>query len=193
MGNWQDPFGDDRSVGWPVEPDGFAGTRSCLWCGVQLAPAEGAGLPRAPATCDSCASVLVAGQRQPLAEFIESVTQPVLVLSADAVVEMANSRARVFLGKTAKDIEGRRGGEVIECVNSRLPQGCGRTTNCTGCVLRRSVEHTHATGEALSGVLAFQDVRTASGIKKTCFEISTERAGSLVLVRIDRVGVERRA
>jgi hypothetical protein len=63
--------------------------------------------------------------------------------------------------------------------------------HCTGCALRRSVQHTHATGETLRGVHAYQDIRTPSGIRSAWFELPTERVGDLVSLRIDDVGVER--
>ena len=82
---------------------------------------------------------------------------------------------------------------MVECAHATEPGGCGQTVHCKGCALRRSVEHTHATGEPLRGVHAYQEIRTPNGIRTAWFELTTERAGDLVLLRIDDVGVERQA
>ena len=184
-----DPFREDWAAGRTMPVAGDASR--CLWCRGELAAAEGGTDALLPAACDACAAVLTADNREPLSSFIEKVDAPLLVVTDNARVEMANARARVFLGKTADALVGRLGGEVIECVHAAQPGGCGGTEHCSGCTLRRSVQHTHATGEPLR-VHSYHDVRTAVGVRTAWFEIATERAGELVLLRVSQIGLERR-
>ena len=55
----------------------------------------------------------------------------------------------------------------------------------TGCVIRRSVTATLTTGRAVARAEAEQRVLSAEGERTKRFVISTERAGELVLLRID--------
>jgi PAS domain-containing protein len=190
MSDGRDPFREGWAEGRTVPV--AARARACVWCQRELGAAEGGPLSTAPAVCDSCAAVLTSEDREPLATFIEKVSAPLLVLSWDATVVMANARARVYLGKAVDDIAGRPSGDVIQCVNASEPEGCGRTIHCSGCTLRRSVQHTHETGEPLH-VHSYHDVRTPAGIRTAWLEIATERAGELVLLRVSQVGFERRA
>jgi hypothetical protein len=83
-------------------------------------------------------------------------------------------------------MRGKRGGDVIECELSRTPEGCGSTEHCqSGCVIRRSVNHTFNTGEGLQRQHAQQMLITASGVRETKLVISTEKVGELIMLRID--------
>jgi hypothetical protein len=77
-------------------------------------------------------------------------------------------------------------GEVLQCVYSELPGGCGRTTHCTGCTIRRAFEHTASTGEPVRDAPAFAHVRGSERPIRLEFRISTERLGPLILVQMQR-------
>ncbi|MCU0241102.1 MAG: hypothetical protein MUF51_01610 [Vicinamibacteria bacterium] len=119
--------------------------------------------------------------------------KPVMILDDDCTVQLANQKARIFLGKTARQLTGRLAGQALSCLNADGPEGCGHSEHCSGCVFRRSVTHTHATGESLRDVIAYQEKITPNGIAKVWYRISTERVGQIVLVRLEDVGTERRA
>jgi hypothetical protein len=190
MADGRDPFRED----WPASvPVPAPGDRRCVWCKGELKCGEGQLVASAPAICDGCAAVLSAADRVSLGDFLEKLDAPVLVVTGDCVATLANTRACVFLGKAAEKLVGRRAGDVVECAHASEPGGCGQTVHCKGCALRRSVEHTHATGESLRGIHAYQEIRTPHGIRTAWFELTTERIGELVLLRIDDVGVERPA
>ena len=143
--------------------------------------------------CDQCLPLMVRELGQPMQEYLDELRPPVLVVQDNARVIAANAAARKMLTKEQLEICGELAGEVIGCMHAREPGGCGQTVHCKGCAVRRSVAHTHATGEALYGVHAYQDILTPNGIRTAWFELTTERAGDLVLLRIDDVGVERPA
>jgi PAS domain-containing protein len=171
--------------------------RVCAWCGAGLASAgavaeaiagapDQANVPVSHGVCPSCYRRLLGESVSDFAEFLETLGAPVLLVDADVSVREANSRALALLGKKRSELSGRRGGEVIECGNSRLPGGCGQQDRCrTGCVIRRSVTHTLATSQAVVRAEAVQEVFTSQGVGEIRFRISTEKAGNLVLLRIE--------
>jgi len=190
----RDPVRDGWAAGQPVyAPLTERGRRCCVWCGRGVAHGEGAAFARGPAICDACAQTLLNAERLSLADFIEGLPQPVMVVSQDVIVEAANEKARAFTGKGLASVAGRRGGEVLECSFAGEPGGCGRTIHCSGCALRRAVEHTHATGEPLADVLTYHHIVRQDGIHSTWLRIHTERVGDVVLVGLDELGLERRA
>lgn len=72
-------------------------------------------------------------------------------------------------------------GEVVECENSRLPGGCGKTVHCSGCVLRRTVTDTYNTGRQSSMVPA--KLTTERG--DVSYMVSAMKVGDCVVVKLD--------
>ncbi len=165
--------------------------RICAWCGAVLDPRSAAleaGAPITHGICPACLSRVLQERARSLADFLESLEGPVLLVDGDGVFQEANSRACEVLGKDRLRVLDRRGGEVIECVYADRPGGCGASEHCrTGCVIRRSVRHTLSTGQAVMRARAEQQVHSAEGDRLARFVISTEKAGELVLLRIDEI------
>jgi len=163
--------------------------RVCAWCGREMEPGQGG--QNAPIThgiCLSCMRRVLNERSSSLPEFLENLEAPVIVVDAEAVVQEANLRAYALLDKDRTHVAGHRAGEIIECAYAHLPGGCGSSEHCrTGCVIRRSVTLTHSTGQAVEGIMAEQEIETPQGVRRQRFLISTERAGELVLLRIDEV------
>jgi PAS domain-containing protein len=163
--------------------------RICAWCGTNLEPSPVDEQDRSPIThgiCSTCADRMLGHQRRNSNKFLETLKDPVIVVDEDGVVLNANRLAQNLLHKNLESIQGKRGGDIIECEYSRSPGGCGSTEYClTGCVIRRSVAHTYSTGEALERQTAYQMLFTPTGMEETRFVISTEKLGNLVLLRID--------
>ena len=86
----------------------------------------------------------------------------------------ANTSALLAFNKDYSEVAGKLGGEVIECIYSHLPEGCGKTIHCTGCQIRGSVNHTRTTGEPLRRTKAYQYIMTRTGVKTFDYHISTE-------------------
>jgi ferredoxin len=85
-------------------------------------------------------------------------------------------------------MQDRRGGEVFECVNARLPGGCGKTIHCSACVVRRSVTTTHRTSLPQSMVPATLKRSSPAGPVNVALQITTVKVGEMVMLRIDRMG-----
>jgi PAS domain-containing protein len=160
----------------------------CAWCGDELGKAEREDAGAGPVTHGICAACRRSFFGRSLGEldlFLDTLDLPVLVVDGDAAVSYANRAARKALGKDLPAVRGFRNGDVFECVNARLPGGCGQTDRCRGCLIRRAVEETWVTGEGREG-LPTLITRLKRGRKETMRAvISTERLGNAVLLRID--------
>jgi len=121
-------------------------------------------------------------------EFLDRLGVPVLLVESEPRVLTGNKPARDLLGKGLGDIEGRRGGEVIECVHSYSPGGCGQDVHCKSCTIRNTVLETFKTGKSFTHVQAFPDIQFEQDIKTMSVEISTEKVADVVLLRIDDFG-----
>ena len=110
---------------------------------------------------------------------------PTMILNRAVRVEARNAAAKVL---AMAEVEGLLLNEIMECARARLPEGCGRVKACLmGCALRRSIQHTYATGKSMEHVEARQEIRTGLGTRVMRFWFSTARVGDKVLLRIDRV------
>ena len=170
--------------------------RVCAWCRAELGAVEGDLRPEGGIThgiCEVCEQRLMAGgssttEGRSLQEFLDHLGVPILLFDPEPQVRTANVHARALLGKDLPEIEARRGGDVIECIHARHPQGCGNTVHCRACTLRNTVIDTLKTGKSFLRVPAYRDIETADGAQAVRFLISTEKAGRCVLLRIDEVG-----
>jgi len=163
----------------------------CAWCGKEMGDSSTDGESHKTIThgiCDSCAYHLIAQAGMPLQEYLDGLNTPVLVVNGDGIVETANAHARAVLQKDLSQIVGQKGGDVFECTYARLPQGCGNTIHCAGCTIRRTVMHTHETGQSHTRVPAVLNWENEDERQRILFLISTEKVQDMVLLRIDRVG-----
>ncbi len=135
--------------------------------------------------CPNCAADLEYVP-QSLERFLNSLGGPVLLVDGEGRVLGLNMAAAAIVRINPTAARGHLAGEVLECIYSQLPGGCGHTTHCTGCTIRRAFEHTAATGEAVRDASAFAHVRGLETPKRLSFRISTERLGPLVLVQLER-------
>ncbi len=165
--------------------------RICAWCGQVLAPGSETerNAPISHGICCDCARSLVDIERTTLRDLLDSLDGPILLVDAEGRVLEANGRARAVVGGELPSGGPPWAGNVIRCVNAYTPQGCGRTEFCrAGCVIRRSFTHTHATGESVVGARAAYEVQVEGIRRRAQMRISTEKAGDLVLLRIDELG-----
>jgi len=162
--------------------------RECAWCRQSLSPDEQAEEPNRPVThgiCTRCAQLLLARYPESLGSFLDRLPVPVLVIEDAARVFTANAAARFLLGKELPAIEGRRGGDVIECVHAGRPGGCGEQVHCKSCTIRNTVLQTFQTGESFMRVKAYPDIQVGHAVKTFTVEITTEKVGDVVLLQVD--------
>jgi PAS domain-containing protein len=159
----------------------------CAWCQRLLSADIDA--PVSHGICAAC-TVDAEFRRERLDDFLNKLAGPVLAVDAEGRVVGSNRVAAVLVSSDVASVRGRLCGDVISCVYSELPGGCGGTTHCTGCAIRHAFEHTATTGEPVRDRPAFSYSRTPEGPVWKRFAISTERVGTLVLLRIEGGAVD---
>ena len=166
--------------------------RQCAWCGAEMEPVGDPSPPDGPVShgiCAPCAARLTADLGVPVRRFLDSLDAPVLLVDVEegGRVRVASEEALALTDRTPEEVADQLMGDVFECANATLPGGCGRTVHCSGCTIRRTVEETWHTGEP--SVRTPATLRPAGPDENATIdlEISTERVGGRVLLRIDRI------
>jgi hypothetical protein len=163
-------------------------SRNCVWCKAKL-PTENAGSGHVITRgfCSDCRKYFSA-PRDPMSleQYLDKIGVPVLVMDDDVRVMGFNKLAGALLGCGLSCL-GRYGGDLIECAYARLPGGCGNTEHCKACAIRKTITATYETGESRENVTAYQDIVTPGGTREVRYLISTEKAGNLVLMRIEEI------
>ena len=164
--------------------------RKCSWCRRDLRRLEGGkdgGDAITGGICTHCDENLTAHNCRSARDILDSMDAPVLLLDESGKVMTGNRKALAILGKEVGEVEDRLAGEVVECVYSDFPGGCGRTEHCEACTIRNSLDETVGAGRSLKKVPAYQYIKTPDGIRKKRITISTEKKGRYVLMRIDDI------
>jgi hypothetical protein len=121
-------------------------------------------------------------------EFLDRLGVPVLLVESEPRILTGNKPACQLLGKELPQIEGHKGGEVIECAYASTPDGCGQDVHCKACTIRNTVLETFETGRSFLHVKAFPNIQFDQDTRTMSLEISTEKVGEVVLLRIDNFG-----
>lgn len=76
-----------------------------------------------------------------LYNLFDAIPSLIFIVDEDVRVHHLNITASELIGLTsAEDFLNVRGGELLKCINSfDVPEGCGRSPKCSGCVIRNSV------------------------------------------------------
>jgi hypothetical protein len=162
----------------------------CAWCGKDMGELASDLYPQdiiSHGLCKDCETGLFAQMGMPLGDYLDGLGAPVVVVDATGTISTANKQARELLQKGLPDIEGYKGGDVFECVHAQEPGGCGETIHCSGCTIRRAVMDTLETSQSHLKVPAYLNREGADGVAKIRFLISTEKVGTVVLLRMDAV------
>jgi PAS domain-containing protein len=70
----------------------------------------------------------------------DAMPMPVFVVDEDVCILECNAAAVKLLGKSKQFLIGKRCGEALNCSHAReVPEGCGHSPDCSGCVVRKSV------------------------------------------------------
>ena len=96
-------------------------------------------------------------------------------------------KAQRIIDKNLPDISDKKVGTVFECAYARFPEGCGRTTHCSGCTIRRSVNDTYETGRPHKNVQATLKYAEDPDSETVKMLISTEKIKDVVFLRYDMV------
>jgi len=168
--------------------------RICASCKRELPssdPGANEDTPVSHGLCDACMeTMLLAELGQPLTEFLGTFDTPIALVGPGTTIRAANERACALLGTDPRTLSGQKWGDIIACRHASNPNGCGRGIHCKSCTIRRTVEMTKMTGRPMVRVRAYPDTQVGvpPGELRPYIEISTEKVGDLVLLRIDERG-----
>ena len=167
--------------------------RICAWCRKELQGVDSQAGTENVIThgiCRNCRDNILFQLGVELEAYLDSLQVPIVLVNREGIVVSVNNHAKTMLCKDLAEIKGYKGGEVFECAYARLPEGCGNTTHCSGCTIRRTVMETYGTGKSFLRVPATLNQNSPEDPKETNLLISTERIAELVLLRIDKIGSE---
>lgn len=137
--------------------------------------------------CDECAIKMLWPNSPTLLDFIDRLTEPVVVVDSSGSIISANKAARELLQKELPDMVGFQGGNVFECVFAKLPGGCGKTLHCDGCTIRNTVMDTMQSNKSHLNVPAGLSRGTTDKYDEIQLFISTEKVKDVVMLRIDKI------
>ncbi|MFI5118379.1 MAG: hypothetical protein ACHP8B_16955 [Terriglobales bacterium] len=149
-------------------------------------PEEPADGPVSHGICESCRNNIECQEGVALQSYLDSIPLPILVVDSKFEIAALNSKACEITGSSPKDAAKRLPGDVFECEQARLPEGCGRAVCCSGCAIRKAVLKTFETGEPESGIPA---TLTLEGDQSSvALSITTVKVGEVVMLRVEGLG-----
>jgi hypothetical protein len=159
-------------------------TTICSFCNTiikpELVPAE----PVSHGVCRSCYDRILAENGFNTRKFLDMLSAPVFLVDADVNILEANALALATVQKPFVLVRGKICGTVLDCINSYLPEGCGKTAFCPDCVIRNSVNLTYTTGKPVTSALAVICRNGNSPGKEIHLIVSTRKDGNVVLLRL---------
>ena len=111
----------------------------CAWCKKDLGEAQNSPSIITHGICLECADKLLRDVKIPFDDFLDSLNTPVLVIDNEGVVVMANKVAREMVGKELENIQGLRGGQVVECIYSESSCNSSRITNSESYITSKAI------------------------------------------------------
>ncbi len=184
-----------------MEPSASAGgappenamKRVCAWCNREMGIVENSEQPDSVIShgvCPHCVNNLTFQGGVSVQTYLDSIPIPVVMVGIyqeRIIVKAVNKSACAALGKEPQEMGQHLGGNVFECANARLPEGCGRTIHCSACTIRRTVLKTYETGEPQSLVPALLKQEKAGVPASIAMYISTVKAENMVMLRVDNM------
>jgi PAS domain-containing protein len=164
----------------------------CAWCNETLDeknPSSSAEELVSHGICAECARKMLAPLAVSMTVFLDRFPAPVFLVNDDARVIAANNKAYSLLGKKPEDVDGKLGGDAIDCKYAELPGGCGKTVHCKSCTIRLTVTDTLQTGQSHFRVPAYPDLHLVTGDRSIQFYISTQKAGDSVFLIIEEMNI----
>jgi hypothetical protein len=129
-----------------------------------------------------------------LLDIVNSRPMPTLLMQAEPrVVVTANKSARQLFNKSLAEIEGKRGGQVFDCIHSFTEKGCGLDENCEDCKIKGAVLDTFATGTPHNNVRTVLDIKKEDQAIPYAMIVQTESVGDFVLLTVVKYDRRKKA
>lgn len=159
----------------------------CMYCSSAINDREHVNRYITSGTCSVCVDRIFNQSDDLLESFLDNIEAPVLLMQPDPrQVRTANKKACELFEKDLSHIEGRRGGQVFDCIHAFTEEGCGINVNCEDCRIKNSVVETFTSAKSFDGISAVLEVKKNSVIRPYHLQVSTEKVSDLALIRIDK-------
>jgi transcriptional regulator of aromatic amino acid metabolism len=122
-----------------------------------------------------------------LRDFLDKLDIPVLITDGSLAVQQGNRMAEIVFQRSSSYLKRSTVGGLIECYNAQGAGECGRSEQCTGCILRRTIKATHNDGQPRYGTYSDKEVMTPTGVVRKRLLFSTSRVGEVVMLAIEEV------
>ncbi len=113
----------------------------CSYCDKYIKEKKPFEIPRTThGICPDC-YVQLLKQNESLSydDYLEKFEVPVVIVDSEKRIAAANQAALRMIDKPIDRVVGLLGGEALECLHSKLPEGCGRTIHCESCTIRNLI------------------------------------------------------
>lgn len=173
--------------------------RICAWCHRDLTRIDFAEQDVASTShgiCVDCAEQLALDDRMTLAEFLDTLDAPVVVVDEAHETAFSNTRAKTLYPAAESTIPPASSNEprhplstlpppvVHDCIASSELGGCKRTLHCAGCTIRRAVMKTYMTGEETNDVPACLTKDNPDSPEEASLWVSTSLVEKVVVVQV---------
>jgi hypothetical protein len=163
-------------------------TTVCSFCNTVTRPGITPDEPVSHGVCKPCYEKILSTRGFNIRKFLDMLDTPVFLVDQDVRILAANTLALAAVNRPVEQVRGKLGGNVLECMNAVLPEGCGKTPFCPDCPIRASVNETYATGNAITRRPAKVCRKIRNTNETLSFLISTRKDGDVVLLRLEPAG-----
>jgi len=157
----------------------------CSFCNGVIQPGTSPNEPAVHGVCPSCQERISAQRGFNVRKYLDMLDAPVFLVDSDVNILEANSFALAVVKKPIDLVRWTRGGNVLECINSFLDEGCGKTVFCPNCMIRGAVNETYKTGRPITKQPATLCRKVGNTTEKLNLLVSTRKEGYVVLLRVE--------
>jgi hypothetical protein len=159
----------------------------CAWCSKELSAFPGDDGMVSHGMCLLCKRDFTGETWLSLKEAVGRIPFPVLLVDRELKVEAVSAPAATLVGNDADEKEKQLTGVVIGCANSRLPGGCGHSSQCVGCILRNTATATFVDGRTRNAVTTAHKLLTDGSERAVNITFSAERISGSVLIYVEDI------
>jgi PAS domain-containing protein len=157
----------------------------CSFCKAVIRPGTKPDEPVSHGICIPCYHRIREDFGLDIRKVLDMLDAPVFLVDSDVRILAANTPAIKAFNKPLTEMQGKHCGTVLECINSCLPGGCGKTRFCPDCIIRAAVEETYETGHPVTRRHAVCRRRNSTGEETIKYLVSTRKEGDIVLLRLE--------
>lgn len=120
-------------------------------------------------------------------ELLNALELPGLLMQGEPrQVVTANNKACELFGKSLAQIEGKRGGQVFNCIHSYTEAGCGLDENCEDCIIKDAIVDTFSTGNSHQNIQTILNIKMHRETTPHELQVSTTKIGDFAIITIEK-------